>query len=217
MTTWLIKIVEGRYRCWDDFLAYGMVSAGHDNPPGAPLKRLSIGDEVYAYLNSRGYVGRGEVTNAARLADDFVVDGDFVSMDGSMKSGRVKLTEIVLLRRSAMLPFGQALMAALNAVISFVLITVLFAAIYKVLPDRALEWRDVLVGAAVTSLLFVIGKSLIGWYLGSSAIGSAYGAAGALIILLFWVYYSVQIFLLGAEFTKVYAKTHDVLLDRFGL
>jgi len=109
---------------------------------------------------------------------------------------------------NAMLPFGQALMAALNAVISFALITVLFAAIYKVLPDRELEWRDVLVGAAVTSLLFVIGKSLIGWYLGSSAIGSAYGAAGALIILLFWVYYSVQIFLLGAEFTKVYAKAH---------
>jgi membrane protein len=107
---------------------------------------------------------------------------------------------------NAMLPFGQALMAALNAVISFALITLLFAAIYKVLPDRELEWRDVLVGAAVTSLLFVIGKSLIGWYLGSSAVGSAYGAAGALIILLFWVYYSVQIFLLGAEFTKVYAK-----------
>jgi len=64
-----------------------------------------------------------------------------------------------------------------------------------------LQWRDVLVGAAVTSLLFVIGKSLISWYLGSSAVGSAYGAAGALIVLLFWVYYSVQIFLLGAECT----------------
>jgi membrane protein len=71
-----------------------------------------------------------------------------------------------------------------------------------------LQWRDVLVGAAVTSLLFVIGKSLISWYLGSSAVGSAYGAAGALIVLLFWVYYSVQIFLLGAEFTKVYANRH---------
>jgi len=115
---------------------------------------------------------------------------------------------------NAMLPFGQALMAALNAVISFALITVLFAAIYKVLPDRELEWRDVLVGAAVTSLLFVIGKSLIGWYLGSSAVGSAYGAAGALIILLFWVYYSVQIFLLGAEFTKVYANAHGSKRDR---
>jgi membrane protein len=109
---------------------------------------------------------------------------------------------------NAILPFGQALMSALNAVISFALIAVMFAAIYKVLPDCDLQWRDVLVGAAVTSLLFVIGKSLIGWYLGSSAVGSAYGAAGALIVLLFWVYYSVQIFLLGAEFTKVYASRH---------
>jgi membrane protein len=109
---------------------------------------------------------------------------------------------------NAILPFGQALMSALNAVISFALIAVMFAAIYKVLPDCKLQWRDVLVGAAVTSLLFVIGKSLIGWYLGSSAVGSAYGAAGALIVLLFWVYYSVQIFLLGAEFTKVYASRH---------
>jgi membrane protein len=109
---------------------------------------------------------------------------------------------------NAILPFGQALMSAINAVISFTLITVMFAAIYKVLPDCQLQWRDVLVGAAVTSLLFVIGKSLIGWYLGSSAVGSAYGAAGALIVLLFWVYYSVQIFLLGAEFTKVYASRH---------
>ena len=109
---------------------------------------------------------------------------------------------------NAILPFGQALMSALNAVISFALIAAMFAAIYKVLPDCELQWRDVLVGAAVTSLLFVIGKSLIGWYLGSSAVGSAYGAAGALIVLLFWVYYSVQIFLLGAEFTKVYASRH---------
>jgi membrane protein len=64
------------------------------------------------------------------------------------------------------------------------------------------------VGAAVTSFLFVAGKSLIGWYLGSSAVGSTYGAAGSLIVLLLWVYYSVQIFLLGAEFTKVYASQH---------
>jgi hypothetical protein len=99
VTTWLIRIVEGRYRCWDDFLSYGMVSAGHDDRPGAPLKLLSVGDEVYAFLSSRGYVGRGEVTTAATLADDFVVDGDFVSMDGSMRCSRVKLTDIVLLRR----------------------------------------------------------------------------------------------------------------------
>jgi membrane protein len=111
-------------------------------------------------------------------------------------------------RLNAMLPFGAALMSAVNALISFALISVLFAAIYKVLPDRQLEWRDVLIGAAVTALLFVSGKSLIGWYIGSSAVASTYGAAGALIVLLLWVYYSAQIFLLGAEFTKVFAHRY---------
>ena len=111
-------------------------------------------------------------------------------------------------RLNAVLPFGAALMSALNALISFVLISVLFAAIYKVLPDRQLEWRDVLIGAAVTALLFVSGKSLIGWYIGSSAVASTYGAAGALIVLLLWVYYSAQIFLLGAEFTKVFTHRY---------
>ena len=84
----------------------------------------------------------------------------------------------------------------------------LFAAIYKVLPDRNLEWGDVVVGAIVTGVLFTIGKTLISWYIGSSAVASSFGAAGALIVLLLWVYYSAQIFLLGAEFTKVYANTH---------
>ena len=88
------------------------------------------------------------------------------------------------------------------------LISFLFAAIYKVLPDRNLEWGDVVVGAIVTGVLFTIGKTLISWYIGSSAVASSFGAAGALIVLLLWVYYSAQIFLLGAEFTKVYANTH---------
>jgi membrane protein len=77
------------------------------------------------------------------------------------------------------------------------------------LPDRDLEWGDVVVGAIVTAILFTIGKSLISWYIGSSAVASSFGAAGALIVLLLWVYYSAQIFLLGAEFTKVYANKHD--------
>ena len=106
------------------------------------------------------------------------------------------------------LPFGQWLVAAINALISFGVLAVLFAAIYKLLPDRHLQWRDVLLGAALTALLFVAGKSLIGWYIGSSGIASTYGAAGSLIVLLLWVYYSVQIFLLGAEFTKVFANRH---------
>jgi len=109
---------------------------------------------------------------------------------------------------NSILPFGKLILTVLNVVVSLALISVLFAAIYKVLPDRHLEWRDVVVGAVVTAVLFSVGKSLIGWYIGSSAVASSYGAAGALIILLLWVYYSVQIFLLGAEFTKVYASRH---------
>jgi membrane protein len=111
-------------------------------------------------------------------------------------------------RLNAVLPFGEIVVMVLNAVISFGLLAVLFAAIYKVLPDRRLQWRDVIVGAGATALMFMIGKSLIGWYIGSSAVGSAYGAAGSLIVLLLWVYYSVQIFLLGAEFTKAYANRY---------
>lgn len=106
---------------------------------------------------------------------------------------------------NAYLPFGDLILSVVNFPISLVLLAVLFAAIYKVLPDRAIAWHDVIVGALVTAVLFTIGKSLIGWYLGSSAVGSSYGAAGGLIILLFWIYYSAQIFLVGAEFTKAYA------------
>jgi membrane protein len=103
---------------------------------------------------------------------------------------------------------GKIILPALNFVVSIVILGVLFGAIYKMLPDRTLRWNDVVVGALITSVLFNIGKSLIGWYIGSSAIASSYGAAGGLIVLLLWVYYSVQTFLLGAEFTKVYANRH---------
>lgn len=108
----------------------------------------------------------------------------------------------------AVLPMGKLILPALNFVVSLVLLGVLFGAIYKVLPDRSLQWKDVVVGALITSVLFNIGKSLIGWYIGSSAVASSYGAAGGLIVLLLWVYYSVQTFLLGAEFTKIYANRH---------
>ena len=92
----------------------------------------------------------------------------------------------------------------LNFALSFVVTTLLFAAIYKVLPDVAIGWNDVGVGAAVTAALFTLGKSAIGFYLGRSVIGSAYGAAGALAVLLVWLYYSAMILLFGAVFTRVY-------------
>jgi membrane protein len=100
---------------------------------------------------------------------------------------------------------ASALLEAVNFAASFLVLTGLFALVYKILPDRRLAWRDVGVGAAVTAALFTIGKFLIGLYLGTSDLASSYGAAGALILVLVWVYYSAQIFLLGAEFTKVYA------------
>jgi len=94
-----------------------------------------------------------------------------------------------------------------NSLISLAVITLLFALIFKVLPDVSLNWRDVWPGAALTALLFTLGKFLIGLYLGRSASGSAYGAAGALIVLLVWIYYSAQLLLFGAEFTRVYTRS----------
>jgi len=96
----------------------------------------------------------------------------------------------------------------LNFLFSFALVTLLFAMIYKILPSVRIAWRDVIIGAVITALLFSIGKFAIGLYLGNSAIASSYGAAGSVILVLVWVYYSAQIFLLGAEFTKVYAHRH---------
>jgi len=106
--------------------------------------------------------------------------------------------------------FGEWELAiqTVNFVVSFAMITGLFAMIYKLLPRCDISWKDVWVGATVTSLLFAIGKLLIGLYLGKSSVTSGFGAAGSLVIVLVWVYYSAQIFLLGAEFTKTYAYRH---------
>lgn len=112
------------------------------------------------------------------------------------------------------LPFGTFLVSAINTIISVALVAVLFAAIYKVLPDRSLTWRDVRFGAIVTAVLFTIGKSLIGWYLGTSAVSSSYGAAGSLIVLLLWVFYSSAIFFFGAEITRAFTTTWGTEGDR---
>jgi len=104
---------------------------------------------------------------------------------------------------------GTAVLAhALDILVSFVFVIALFAMIYKFLPDVRIEWRDVWIGAALTSILFTIGKSLIGLYLGSSGVTSTYGAAGSLITVLLWVYYSSLIFFFGAEFTQIYASEY---------
>jgi len=107
---------------------------------------------------------------------------------------------------SGWLPASAFLLQALNFVVSLAVITLLFAVIYKVLPDIDIRWRDVMVGAGVTALLFTIGKTLIGIYLGRSSVGSVFGAAGSLAVMLVWIYYSAAVFLLGAEFTEVYTR-----------
>jgi membrane protein len=102
----------------------------------------------------------------------------------------------------------EVLAQVVNFVVGFGLTTVVFAMIYKIMPRVHIRWHDVWIGAAVTALLFSVGKFLIGVYIGRSAVASAFGAAGSLAVMLVWVYYSAQIFLLGAEFTWVYAYTY---------
>ena len=109
---------------------------------------------------------------------------------------------------TSMLPMPEAVLHVFGILLSLVVITGVFAVLLKYLPDVELEWRDVLTGALFTSILFTIGNFLIGMYLGKASFGSTYGAAGSLVIVLVWVYYSSQIFFFGAEFTQVYSNEH---------
>ncbi|AKJ29614.1 YihY/virulence factor BrkB family protein [Caldimonas brevitalea] len=105
----------------------------------------------------------------------------------------------------------EVVATALNFAFSFAIITTGFAMIYKLMPRVHIRWHDVWIGAAVTALLFTVGKTLIGLYIGKSGVASGFGAAASLVVLLVWVYYSAQIFLLGAEFTSAYAHTYGSL------
>lgn len=107
-----------------------------------------------------------------------------------------------------LLPGLTPLWQVFNFAVSFGFISLLFALIYKYLPDVKIRWKDVIVGAIITALLFTVGKFLIGLYLGRGSLGSTYGAAGSLIVFLAWVFYSAQILLFGAEFTQVYARKY---------
>lgn len=111
---------------------------------------------------------------------------------------------------SQLSPEVPLLWSALGIVVSIVVTTGLFALLFRFLPDVRLHWRDVMTGALVTAVLFAIGQQLIGLYLGQSSMASSYGAAGSMMVLLLWVYYSCQILLFGAEFTRVYAQSRGV-------
>ena len=116
----------------------------------------------------------------------------------------------------ARLPGGELLWQIIDFVVSFGFITLLFAMIYKVLPNVDLTWRDVWIGALITSFLFTLGKVLIGLYLGHSSIGSTYGAAGSIVIILIWVYYSSQVVLFGAEVTQAFVRKYGSEARRKG-
>ena len=117
---------------------------------------------------------------------------------------------------SSMVPFPAALLEVANFLFSLFAIACLFALIFKYVPDTKIPWRDVWAGSVFTSLLFTIGKSLLGLYLGMAGVGSTYGAAGSVVAVVIWVYYSAQIFLYGAEFTWIYAKQDPHGLQKRG-
>lgn len=127
--------------------------------------------------------------------------GFFLLLSLVISTGTAVLSQSI----TARVPSSASYWRWLDLLVSFVLITILFAVTYKVVPAVRIAWRDVWVGAVVTSVLFTLGKLLIGWYLAHSTIASAYGAAGSLIVILLWVYYCAQVCLFGAEFTWVHA------------
>ncbi|MDP9112587.1 MAG: YihY/virulence factor BrkB family protein [Acidobacteriota bacterium] len=112
------------------------------------------------------------------------------------------------------LPIQTFILDALNFLVTVLVITLLFAAIYRFLPSERLPWSDLWIGSLGTSIFFILGKSIVGAYLGRASVGSAYGAAGSLIVLLVWIYYAAQLFFFGAEFTHAYAATHGSVKNR---
>ena len=144
-----------------------------------------------------------ESTHTARLVR--LIRGHFVSFAAILVIGFLFL--ILLGLNAWILAMKIAVPPATTFILYYLVIAALFAALYKILPNVALEWGDVALGGMITALLFLIGKKLLGLYFTNSSFGAAYSAAGSPIVVLFWMYYSAQLFFWGAEFCKVYAKS----------
>jgi membrane protein len=143
------------------------------------------------------------------LVQDRILSFGFILIVGFLLLISLILTAIVAFIGTwfgGFVPGVEMLIQILNAILSLAIITLLFAMIFKFLPDVEIAWRDVWIGALITAALFTAGKEILGLYLGKSGVASSYGAAGSLIVLLLWVYYSAQIVFFGAEFTKAYAN-----------
>lgn len=172
--------------------------------------------ELQAALNTIWRVAPNPHGNLRRFVLDRVRSFSLVVAIGFLLMVSLAVTAALaamnawLADRSPSMPLAWS---AVNVLASLVVTTALFALLYRFLPDVRLRWRDVMTGAFVTAVLFTIGQQLIGLYLGQSSVASSYGAAGSVMILLLWVYYSCQILLLGAEFTRVYAQRHGAKAD----
>ena len=143
------------------------------------------------------------------IIQDRILSFGFILVVGFLLLVSLFLTAAIALighRFGDMIPGMEAFAQILNSVFSLAVITLLFATMFKFLPDAKIAWRDVWIGALITAALFTVGKFALGFYLGRSGVASSYGAAGSLIVLLLWVYYSSQIVFFGAEFTQVYAN-----------
>jgi membrane protein len=176
---------------------------------------LGVFNELHNALNTIWDV-REEETKGFLESIKKVIFSRFLSFTMILGIGFLLLVSLVLSAGLSALqetvgntiPVSEILLQIVNLIISIGVITVLFALIFKFLPDAEIAWRDVWLGAFVTALLFSLGKFAIGLYLGNSAVASSFGAAGSLVLLLLWIYYSAQILLFGAEFTQVYANNY---------
>jgi membrane protein len=162
-----------------------------ENPPGGMLAMLRNRLAAFALVLAVGFLLLVALVVSAAL-----------SALGNLVGSYVETPKLVL--------------ELANTLVSFAVITLLFAMLFKFLPDTEVAWKDVWVGAAITSVLFAIGKFLIGLYLGRSSVTSAYGAAGSVVVLMLWVYYAGQIFYFGAELTQAYARGHDAARPKLG-
>jgi len=179
------------------------------------LGALGVFNELHNSLNII-WEGKEEKTKGFFQSIKKVVVDRFLSFTMILGIGFLLLVSLVvsagLSATQEMLdntfPVPEFILQAINLIVSIGVITVLFALIYKFLPDVEIAWRDVWMGAFVTALFFSLGKLVIGLYLGNSAIASSFGAAGSLALLLVWIYYSAQILFFGAEFTQVYANKY---------
>jgi membrane protein len=195
-----------------------MVSASR---PGAGLLASVVGVVVLLLGATGAFVELQDALNAMWKVDKKKTSGVFGFLRARLLSfAMVGVIAFLLLASLAVstvlsalghfaeerLPGGELVAQGINLVVSIGVITLLFASIYKVLPDKTIAWKDVWLGAFVTSVLFTIGKLLIGLYLGKGSVASSYGAAGSFAMLLIWIYYSSMILFLGAAFTQLYAE-----------